>query len=232
MQRMRARSRSASPRTWRNCQQVGVDPIYRPYVGDSPLKWVISENLHRRHLTESDRAMVAGRIANLKWGGDRKGENQAANLPLEPEGRDPALESPPLVPAQVPPPAPVTQAQAAKIMNVSVRSVAELRLCSPRRRGRLLGRGLRLHVHGVAITGLVDVLGRFGGIGRLGGMRGCLRHDRGADEGHCEQREGESVEHDGLLVPERLARIGEPGRRIRSCGGLSELRLNGSAPFR
>jgi hypothetical protein len=59
-----------------------------------------------------------------------------------------------------------------------------LRFCSPRRRGRLgrssfLGRVLRL---GVAITGLVDVLGRFGGIGC---GRGCLRHDRGADVGHC-----------------------------------------------
>ena len=52
-------------------------------VGEGSLvAFVVSLNLHRRHLNESQRAMVAAKIANLEHGGDRK-SNQAANLPLD-----------------------------------------------------------------------------------------------------------------------------------------------------
>lgn len=39
-------------------------------------------NLHRRHLNESQRQMVAARIANMPHGGDRKSD-QSPNLDLD-----------------------------------------------------------------------------------------------------------------------------------------------------
>jgi len=47
------------------CSVAGVEPIFEDYAGDDPLGFVLSHNLHRRHLTESQRAMVAAKLANL-----------------------------------------------------------------------------------------------------------------------------------------------------------------------
>ena len=44
------------------CLAVGVEPRFRHYEGDSPLAFVIGVNLHRRHLTMTQRAMVAARV--------------------------------------------------------------------------------------------------------------------------------------------------------------------------
>lgn len=59
--------------------------------GDDPVAFVVDLNLHRRHLNESQRSMVAANIANLGQGGDRK-QDQAANWPLE---ISPDLPTPP-----------------------------------------------------------------------------------------------------------------------------------------
>ncbi len=50
------------------CDRAGVKPEYRKYEGDDPLSFVISLNVQRRHLTESQRAMAAARIATLRYG--------------------------------------------------------------------------------------------------------------------------------------------------------------------
>jgi len=54
---------------FRACQETGVEPPFVNYSGDDPAGYVISLNLHRRHLTESQRAMVADKLANMDRGG-------------------------------------------------------------------------------------------------------------------------------------------------------------------
>lgn len=85
---------------YRAAKQAGRDVEIRSYEGDDAVSFVISLNLHRRHLNESQRAAVAAKLANLAHGGDRK-SNQAANLPVDS----------------------VSQAKAAEMLNVSERTV-------------------------------------------------------------------------------------------------------------
>ncbi|HEY1942802.1 MAG TPA: MT-A70 family methyltransferase [Roseiarcus sp.] len=80
---------------YRACAMAGVPPRFRDFDGDDPLAFVLSLNLTRRHLNESQRAMVAARLARLK-----DGQRQVGQL------------------AQVP-----TQAEAAQLLNVGERSV-------------------------------------------------------------------------------------------------------------
>lgn len=90
------------------CKLAGVTPVYDPpFVGDDRgvLSLVISKNLHRRHLNESQRAMVAADIANLPRGRQPADNGKPANRRI--------CESPP-----------VSQSQAADLLNVSERSVS------------------------------------------------------------------------------------------------------------
>jgi hypothetical protein len=68
---------------WRACQKLGIKPKTVDYRGDDPIGHVLALNLSRRHLTESQRAMVAAKVATMPHGGDRKAENQDANLRLD-----------------------------------------------------------------------------------------------------------------------------------------------------
>lgn len=56
---------------WRACQAIGLKPKTKDYKGDDPVGHVISLNLTRRHLSESQRAMVAAKMATLNHGGVR-----------------------------------------------------------------------------------------------------------------------------------------------------------------
>lgn len=50
------------------CGFADVEPIYEQYAGDDPLNFVLSKNLHRRHLTESQRALIAAAIVDWERG--------------------------------------------------------------------------------------------------------------------------------------------------------------------
>ena len=50
------------------CIETGIEPRYEnPSIKD-PLEYVLSKNLNRRHLNESQRAMIAARLANMSEG--------------------------------------------------------------------------------------------------------------------------------------------------------------------
>lgn len=80
------------------CQRLGISPKLKEYHGSDALGFVVSLNLKRRHLTESQRGFVAANIANL--GNGQK--TSSANLQSFA----------------------VSQSDAAKMLNVSPRTVA------------------------------------------------------------------------------------------------------------
>ncbi len=92
-------------------RELGIAYPRVEYEGDDPLGYVISLNLRRRHLTESQRAMAASKLANQAQG---RPPEKRANLPLL---SDPADKLP----------ATISNADAAKMLNVSERSVKAAR---------------------------------------------------------------------------------------------------------
>ncbi len=63
----------------RACRALGVEPRFAEWDGEGSLvDFVVSKNLHRRHLGESQRAMVAARIANLAEGRPAKTASKEA----------------------------------------------------------------------------------------------------------------------------------------------------------
>jgi YesN/AraC family two-component response regulator len=86
---------------YKACLIANVKPRVYAYDGDDPLGYVLSKNLHRRHMDESQRAMVGANIANLEVG--RNWDSNSANLQNKTS---------------------VSVSQAAEAVNVGVRSVA------------------------------------------------------------------------------------------------------------
>ncbi len=48
------------------CKVSGIKPEFEEYNGNNPAAFIISQNLNRRHLTESQRAMIAAEIAKCQ----------------------------------------------------------------------------------------------------------------------------------------------------------------------
>src|SRR5262245_41403935 len=80
---------------YRACCEIGIDPDCEEFRGDDAAGFVLSLNLARRHLNESQRAMCAAKLATMK---------QGARTDLSPIGE-------------------TSQAEAANLLNVAKRSV-------------------------------------------------------------------------------------------------------------
>jgi hypothetical protein len=59
---------------YRACLASGARPWFKPFDGTDPLVFVVSLNLKRRHLNESQRAMVAAKLATLRLGASQHSE--------------------------------------------------------------------------------------------------------------------------------------------------------------
>lgn len=57
------------------CIAAGVTPEFTAFVGDDPLAFVISQNMNRRHLTDSQRAAIAADLSKAKRGKSANSED-------------------------------------------------------------------------------------------------------------------------------------------------------------
>ncbi len=91
----------------RACEKEGITPTFTHYKGEDPYGFVVDLNLNRRHLDESQRAMVGARLKAII-------ELQPSNKGGRPAKGKPVADLPPV---------PKARDQAAKRVNVSGRSV-------------------------------------------------------------------------------------------------------------
>lgn len=71
---------------YRACTEAGIEPITNAFTGADPVAFVLSANLHRRHLTPGQQAAIVASAQDWSRahgaGGDRRSD-QAATLPLD-----------------------------------------------------------------------------------------------------------------------------------------------------
>lgn len=93
---------------WRACMELTIDPRYQVYRGN-PWTYVVSANLHRRQLTDNQRAMVAARLATRTPGQRGQAAKAVASGTAFAEDQQP------------------TRVEAAKLLHVSDGSVGRAR---------------------------------------------------------------------------------------------------------
>ena len=100
------------------CEIAGIDPQFEVYAGSNPVGFIISANLRRRQLNESQRALIATRLATLA-----RGQHQTAFESAE-QIRPPNDQMRKFADSD----SGMTQAAAAAALNVSKRSVQSARV--------------------------------------------------------------------------------------------------------
>jgi hypothetical protein len=113
----------------RACEIAKVEPRFVEWDGvGSPLAFVLSRNLHRRHLNESQRAIIAARAREMfeEEAAQRKRTSQFGHAPQSHTVGGPGDEKPRenTVTANWQSPPRTASADAAELLNVSERSVA------------------------------------------------------------------------------------------------------------
>jgi len=86
---------------YRACQKLGIECPSRIWNGEGngdPLDYVVSVNLHRRQLTGSQRAMVAGRLWNLKHAEAKERQRLSPGRPKKVSSCDDTFSVPPRKP--------------------------------------------------------------------------------------------------------------------------------------
>lgn len=68
---------------YKACKELGIEPQLKEWKGKNALQYVISTNVHRRHMNESQRAMVGSKIANLSLGDNQ--HTASAHMPTQKE---------------------------------------------------------------------------------------------------------------------------------------------------
>ena len=92
----------------RACELAGIAPQYQEIRTADPVRYVVSANIQRRHLTTAQRAAIAADLATMAFGSNPgKGHIKCEGGP-----NDPLIETPAL-----------SIEQAATLMNVSPKSV-------------------------------------------------------------------------------------------------------------
>jgi hypothetical protein len=51
---------------YRACIEAGIEPTYRPFTGDDPAVYVISANIHRRHLTSQQKRELIAKLVKAQ----------------------------------------------------------------------------------------------------------------------------------------------------------------------
>src|SRR5262245_1353753 len=62
------------------CQRLGREIQVKDFAGDDPIGFVLSANLHRRHLNESQRSMVAAKLTSLAVGANQHTKGQGTSI--------------------------------------------------------------------------------------------------------------------------------------------------------